>query len=103
MGRIVKLVTPENVGPHPKDGKVEREIIVVIRTNYSEELMAYFIRSKIGILLFVNEKLDAQTLAMVISLLERKINECGTTEVGVLKKGLQYFCGGTCCKNRFVI
>ena len=101
MNKIIRLVDPEQVGGYPKIDEHFHESITVIRERYSSELMAYFIRSKAGVLLFINESLTAQDQATAISIIKRKINNCGVVEVGVLKKGFEYFCGGSCCNNRY--
>jgi hypothetical protein len=99
MEKIIRLVDPELVGPYPVIDEYFREKITVVRKTYSEDLMAFFLRSKAGVLLLVNETLTTQDQAIVISFAKRKIYECGTVEIGVIKKGLKYFCGGTGCKE----
>ena len=101
MDKIIRLVDPEQVGSYPVIDEDFREYITVVRKKYSEDLMAYFVRSKTGTLLVVNAILSAQDQAIVISFVNRKIKECGVAETGVVKKGLKYFCGGSCCNNRF--
>ena len=101
MDKIIRIVDPDKVGSYPVIDENFREHITVIREKYSEDLMAYFIRSKAGVLLLVNESLSAQDQAIVISFVKRKISECGLTETGVLKKNFEYFCGGTCCNDRY--
>ncbi|MGN0695069.1 MAG: hypothetical protein ACI4LK_09215 [Lentihominibacter sp.] len=102
MDKIVKLTNDEalyDCTPHQQDNM--HDYIVVIREKYSDELMAYYVRSKIGILLYVNEMLTAKSQARAISIIKNKIRECGTAEVGVLKRGYKYYCGGTCCDDSY--
>ena len=101
MDKIIRLVDPEQVGTYPVIDENFREKITVVRKSYSEDLMAFFIRSKAGVLLLVNETLTTQDQAIVISFVKRKISECSLAEVGVLKKDFEYFCGGTCCNDRY--
>ena len=101
MEQIIRLVDPDQVGGYPKIDENFQESITVIRENYSSELMAFFIRSKAGVLLFVNDSLTTQDQAIAISTIKREIEKCRTTETGLLKKGFEYFCGGTCCNNRY--
>lgn len=101
MDKIIRLVDPEQIGIYPVIDENFREKITVIRKEYSEDLMAFFIRSKAGVLLIVNAALSTQDQATVISFIKRKISECSIAEVGVLKKNFKYFCGGTCCTNRY--
>lgn len=102
MERIVKITNDDGLyccSHHQQENM--QDYIIVIRKEYSVELMAYFVRSKIGILLFVNEIYTARTQAKVISIVKSKIEECSTAEVGVLKSGYKYYCGGTCCENSY--
>lgn len=98
--RIIRLVTPDDIGvPDPKEKVYDS--VIVIRDEYSDELMAYFVRSKTGVLLFVNVLYSTQDQAKAISVIAREIDKCGTVEAGVLKKDFKYFCGGSCCSNRY--
>ena len=99
MDKMIRLVDPELIGSYPVINENFREKITVVRKDYSEDLMAFYIRSKAGVLLLVNATLTTQDQAIVISFAKRKIYECGTAETGVIKKGLKYFCGGTGCEN----
>ena len=99
MDKIIRLVDPEQVGAYPVIDENFREFITVVRKTYSEDLMAFFLRSKAGVLLLVNETLTTQDQAIVISFVKRKIYECGTVETGVIKKGLKFYCGGTGCEE----
>ena len=97
---MIRLTTAESLGvPNP----LERvyDTINVIRADYSEELMAYFLRSAAGTILFVNAKLPIEIQAKAISFVKREINKCGITETGVLKKNFEYFCGGPCCRDKY--
>ena len=97
--RIIRLVTPDDLGvPNPKEKVYDS--VTVIREEYSDDLMAYFIRSKTGALLFVNATYSVQDQAKAISVIVREIEKCGTVEAGVLKKNFEYVCGGSCC-NRY--
>lgn len=97
--RIIRLVTPNDLGvPDPKEKVYDS--VTVIREEYTDELMAYFIRSKAGALLFVNASYSTQDQAKAISVIVREIEKCGTVEAGVLKKGFEYVCGGSCCNDR---
>ena len=98
IDRMIRLVTSENFIAPNTFGWMDT--INVIRDEYSEELMAYFIRSAAGTLLIVNSRLPIEAQAKAISFIRQKIDECGITETGVLKKNFEYFCGGTCCRDK---
>ncbi len=100
IDRMIRLVTPENVG-FPRYRNSAIDFINVIREDYSEELMAYFIRSASGTLLVVNERLPIEDQAKAISFVKQQIEKCGVTETGVLKKNFEYFCGGPCCRDKY--
>lgn len=96
--RIIRLVTADNFGkPHPFE-KVY-DTINVIREEYTEELMAYFVRSRIGTLLIVNSIYSIQDQAKAISMIKKEIKKCGIVESGVLLKNFEYRCGGKCCNH----
>ena len=98
IDRMIRLVTPENfISPNEF---AWMDTISVIREEYSEELMAYFIRAAAGTLLIVNSRLPIEDQAKAISFIKREIDKCGITETGVLKKNFEYFCGGTCCRDK---
>lgn len=98
IDRMIRLVTAENIAfPGPRNNVIDT--INVIREEYSEELMAYFIRSATGNLLVVNSQLPTEVQAKAISFIKQKINEHGTTEAGVLKKNFEYFCAGPECRG----
>ena len=98
INRIIRLVTPDSLGaPYPVD--TVRDTLTVIREEYSEELMAYFVRSRIGILLVVNSLYAIQDQAKAISIIKNEISKCSTSEAGVLAKGFKYKCGGKCCNK----
>jgi hypothetical protein len=94
--RMIRLVTSDNITTQTHN---RLDIINVIREDYSDELMAFFVRSATGTLLFVNARLPIEVQARAISFVRREINKCGITETGVLKKNFEYFCGGTCCRD----
>jgi len=96
--KIIRLVTADNFGKANPLEKVY-DSINVIREEYTEELMAYFVRSKAGTLLIVNSIYSIQDQAKAISMIKNEIRKCGIAETGVLTKGFQYRCGGKCCKN----
>lgn len=100
--RIIRLVTADNFG---KPNPVEKvyDSINVIREEYTEELMAYFIRSKTGALLIVNSTYSIQDQAKAISTIKNEIKKCGIVETGVLLKGFEYRCGGKCCNQETVV
>ena len=96
MDKIIRLFTPETMGaplPHEKP----YDNINVIRSNYSDDLMAFFIRAKSGVLLIVNQNLPIRDQAKAISFIKKEIERCGITTTGVLKKNFEYHCGGSCC------
>lgn len=99
IDRMIRLITADNLGIS-SSFEMACDTINVIREEYSEELMAYFIRSAAGTLLIINAKLPANTQAKAISFIKREIEKCGITEAGVLKKNFEYFCGGTCCRDK---
>lgn len=97
--RIIRFVTPDDLGvPDPLE-KIY-DTINVIREEYSEDLMAYFVRTRAGALLFVNSIYPVKIQAKAISIIVREIKKCGIVEAGVLKKNFEYICGGSCC-NRY--
>ena len=95
--RIIKLVTPDDLGVSASEEKVY-DFVTIIREEYTDELMAYFLRSKTGALLFVNSAYSAKVQAKAISMIVREIEKCRTVEAGVLKKGFKYVCGGSRCE-----
>lgn len=95
--RMIRLVTSDNITAQTHN---RLDVINVIREDYSEELMAFFLRSAAGTILFVNARLPIEIQAKAISFVKREINKCGITETGVLKKNFEYFCGGTCCRDK---
>jgi hypothetical protein len=97
---IIRLFTADNLGRPAQPDKFY-DFINVIREKYSDELIAYFIRSKAGTLLFVNETLSLQEQAKAISFVKDEIEKCGIAETGILKKNFEYHCGGSCCKECF--
>lgn len=100
MERIIKLVALDRIGPFPDTSEKFYDDITVIRADYSKELMAYFVRSKAGVLLIVNASLTAQEQAKAISIIKTSIEKCGIAETGVLNKDFKFFCGGTCCNGK---
>lgn len=96
--RIIRLVTADNFGKANPLEKVY-DSINVIRKEYTEELMAYFIRSKAGTLLIVNSTYSIQDQAKAISMIKNEIKKCGIVETGVLLKSFEYRCGGKCCNQ----
>lgn len=99
MKQIIRLVDPDQVGAYPKIDEHFKETITVIREAYSSELMAYFIRSKAGVLLFVNDSLTTQDQAAAISIIKKEISKCSIIEAGVLKKNFEFFCNESHCEN----
>lgn len=96
--KIIRLVTPDNLG-QPDPNERYYDSINVIRKEYTEELMAYFIRSKGGTLLIVNSTYPVKVQAKAISMIKNEIKKCGIVETGVLAKGFEYRCGGKCCND----
>ena len=99
MERMIKLVALDKLGAFPDTSEKFHDDITVIRANYSKELMAYFVRSKAGVLLIVNAIYTAQEQAKAISIMKANIKKCGIAETGVLNKNYEFFCGGTCCNE----
>lgn len=100
IDRMIRLVASDNLGvPRCRDCAID--YINVIREDYSEELMAYFIRSVSGTLLVVNAKLPIEVQAKAISFVKHQIEKCGVADTGVLKKNFEYFCGGPCCRDKY--
>lgn len=100
MNRIVRFFTKEELCLADPNENVY-DSINVMRATFSEELLAFFIRSKAGTLLYVNDILDPEEQAKVIKYIEKEIDKCGIAEAGVLRVNFEYYCGGTCCDNRF--
>lgn len=96
--RIIRLCTPDNLGV-PDSLERIYDSVNVIRQEYTDDLMAYFVRSRAGTLLFVNATYSLQDQAKAISSVIREIEKCGIVEAGVLKKNFEYICGGTCCNE----
>lgn len=99
MERMIKLVALDKLGAFPDISEKFYDDITVIRANYSKELVAYFARSKAGVLLVVNAIYTAQEQAKAISIMKANIDKCGIAETGVLNKDFEFFCGGTCCNE----
>lgn len=96
MDKIIRLFTPETMGaPFLHENAYDN--INVIRSDYSEELMAFFIRAKTGVLLIVNQNLTPQVQAKAISFMKNEIKKCGTATAGVLKKDFEYYGSSECC------
>lgn len=76
------------------------DIINVFAGGYSDNLKAYFLRSKTGTALFVNENLTPADKARAIKIVKDNINKCGISEMGLINGDWVYKCGGTCCKNK---
>lgn len=91
MGKLVQLQT-----------KVihRNEPIVIQRTSYSDSLLGCFFRSKQGLLIFVNENISKPDQNKVIEIIKEKTDECKTADLGIVKKGFKYRCGGSCCKYK---
>lgn len=98
--RIIRLVTPDGLGVMNPNENIY-DSVTIIREEYSDDLMAYFIKSKVGALLFVNATYSVKDQAKAISVIVREIEKCGTVEAGVLKKNFKYVCGGSCCNDRY--
>jgi len=98
MDKIIRLFTPDTMGaPLPHERAYDN--INVIRSDYSDDMMAFFIRAKSGVLLIVNQKLTPKDQAKAISFIKKEIERCGITTTGILKKNFEYHCGGTCCER----
>lgn len=100
MERIIRLIALDKLGAFPDTDEKFYDDITVIRANYSKELVAYFARSKAGVLLVVNALLTAQEQAKAISIMKASIEKCGIAETGVLNKDFEFFCGGSCCNEK---
>lgn len=61
--------------------------INVFKSNYSEELYAYFIKSKESVVLFVNENLSPKDQALCVSIIEEHYTN---DNMGLIKKGFIY-------------
>ena len=98
--RIIKLAHNDNLSESAPHQEVRKyDYLTVIRQEYTEDLMAYFVRSKVGILVVVNSKLTLSLQAKAISRIKKEIRKCGITETGILKKDFDYYCGGSCCEK----
>ena len=97
MNNILKINHVGDLTPAPLQMERSMDFINVFRFPYSDQLMAFFIRSKLGTVLIVNENLTPTVQAKAISIIQNKIRECGICETGILKDGFVYECGGSCC------
>lgn len=100
MNKIVRFFTMEEISLADPNEEVY-DSLNVIRSTFSKELLAFFIRSKAGTLLYVNDILNPEEQGKVIKFISKEIDKCGIAEAGVLKVNFEYYCGGTCCDNRY--
>lgn len=97
---IIKIDQAKTLKSSPDQLARTIDIINVFAGGYSDNLKAYFIRSKAGTALFVNENLTPADKARAIKIVKDNINKCGISELGLINGDWVYKCGGTCCKNK---
>lgn len=69
----------------------------IYREEYSPDLHGYFMRSKNGAMIIVNNTLPAAEQASVIKKIVKGISKCPSSEMGIVKSDSVFRCGGHCC------
>lgn len=64
--------------------------INVYKGRYSRELSAFFIRTRYGVLVFVNENLTINKQGECIKIIENKINQIPDIDSGMINKHMQF-------------
>ena len=97
---IIKLTPFKHDALTPGQSDSPHDYINVYRTPYSDTIKAYFLRSKIGTALIVNDTLTPAEQAKAISIVKKNIKKCGLTEMGIIYGDWSYACGGHCCNPK---
>lgn len=71
--------------------------IDIVREEYTEDLKGYFLRSKSGTVLIINNTLSPADQAQVIKVLQKGLTRCSASEMGLVGKDMNFRCGGFCC------
>lgn len=69
----------------------------IFRKDYSEDINGYFLRSKSGTAVIVNENLPPIKQANVIKTIINGIKKCPSSEFGFVGSDMKFTCGGHCC------
>lgn len=96
---IIKLNHIDNLTDAPGQIDNRTDYINVYRLTYSDDLIAYFMRSRNGTALMINDTLTSDDQARAISMVKKNIKKCGVTNMGLIRGNWQYVCGGPCCAN----
>lgn len=96
---IIKIDQAKSLKYSSNQMKKSFDIINVFKGTYSDDLIAYFVRSQIGLALFVNDKLTPTKKARAIKIIKDEVERCGISEMGLINGNWIYKCGGTCCQN----
>lgn len=97
---IVKLSPIDKFVYSPGQEKNRIDYINVYRAPYSSDLIAYFVRTRAGTSLMINNTLTFEEQARAINLVERNIKKCGIANMGLIRGDWQYICGGPCCEKK---
>lgn len=73
--------------------------INIVREKYSEDMKGYFLKSKAGVVITVNEILSPVEQANVVKLILQGMQQCPSSEMGLVKSDMAFRCGGHCCFN----
>ena len=71
----------------------------ILREKYSNGLRGYFLKSKTGEIVTVNENLPPAEQANVVKLILQGMQQCPSSEMGLVKDDMVFRCGGHCCFN----
>ena len=71
----------------------------IYREEHSPDLRGYFLRSKDGAMVIVNNTLPSAEQASVIKTIINGISKCPSSELGIVKDDNKFRCGGHCCYN----
>ena len=69
-----------------------------------ENMQAYFLRSRKGICVIINDNISKEKQAQAIIKIKKGIQKCMTSEMGVVDGNGIYYCGGSlCCGKKNMI
>lgn len=97
---IIKLDHIDDLTDAPGQQNNPTDYINVYRMPYSDDVIAYFLRSRNGTALIINDKLTRDEQARSISIVGKNIKKCGITNMGLIRKDWKYVCGGPCCASQ---
>lgn len=71
----------------------------IYREEYSPDISGFFMRSKTGAAVMINNNLPFSRQATVIKTIINGMQQCPSSELGYVNKDMQFLCGGHCCFN----